>query len=178
MLQGAQNVPKLEQKMSRNEAFIWELKLSNNFAIKNRCLLRKLWTTWMKHQERIKTCCQSLFSPLLHRPVRTHSYTKYSDSSHILESICIVLSKERPHKKLPKNIIINFHYHNIKSKNCITESWNCFYQVLHKTWMPLPPSLLTSIWTHWKELKNFTYSVSWSLSQDLKTLGDPTQHRC
>lgn len=64
----------------------------------------------------------SLISPLLPSPVRIHSHIKYSDSSHILESIYIVKSKERLHEKLPKPIIINFHYRNIKSKICISAS--------------------------------------------------------
>lgn len=153
--------------MSRNEDFIWELKLSNNFAIKYRRLLRKLWTTWIKHQERIKTCCQSLFSLLLHSPIRIHFYLKYSHSSHILESTYLIQSNE----KLPKNITINFHYHNFKSKICISASWNCLCQVLHETWISLPPSLLTSIWTHRKELKNFTHSVK------LKPLPGPKDTR-
>lgn len=81
-----------DHKMSRN------LKPSNNFAFKNRLLLRKLGTTWTKHKKRIKMYHQSLFSLLLLSSVRTSSYIKYSDNFHIPESIYIVQRQEKPHE--------------------------------------------------------------------------------
>lgn len=111
----------------------------------------------------------SVISHLLHSPVRIHSYTKYSASPHILESIYIVQRKERLHEKLPKIIIINFHYHTTKSKIWISPSWN----LSGSAWnMDLSPSQPTNL--HLNPLERIEEC---HLQRELKPLPGPKDTR-
>lgn len=125
------------------------MKPSNNFAFKNKFLLRKYWTTWMKHKEIIKMCCQPLFFILFHSPVRTHSKSKYPHNIH--KSEFIYITQEGGHVKPCRIFQFQFYDSNTKSKNCITTTklFGCnitryCIEVLCETEIPLPSSLTPS----------------------------------